>query len=110
MITWGIRAALAEHSRLIRYPQRQRKKLRAFENIKHAPEAETLSDAEIATHMGLSEQMIEGLTALSNYTRVPLRETMPSPSPRPEEVIYAHQRAKTMQERVAEAVCAYKST
>ena len=33
MITWGVRAALAEQSRLIRYPQLQRKKLRVFEKI-----------------------------------------------------------------------------
>ena len=104
MITWGIRAALAEQSRLIRYSQLQRKKLRAFEKIKHAPDTEKLSDAEIATKMGLSEQMVEDLTALSQYTRVPLSETMPSPSPSPEEVIYAHKRAKTLQERVSEAV------
>jgi RNA polymerase nonessential primary-like sigma factor len=104
MITWGIRAALAEQSRLIRYPQLQRKKLPAFEKIKHSPDTEKLSDAEIATTMGLSEHMVEDLTALSQYTRVPLSETMPSPSPSHEEVIYSHKRAKTIQERVSEAV------
>src|SRR6266446_8917092 len=95
MITWGIRAALAEQSRLIRYPQLQRKKLRAFEKLQHAPEAAKLSDAAMATKMGLSEQMIEDLHALSQYTRVPLSETMPSPSPSHAEVIYSHKRAKT---------------
>ena len=104
MVTWGIRAVLAEQSRLIRYPQLQRNKLRAFENIKHAPDAEQLSDAEIATHMGLSGQMVADLTALSHYTRVPLRETMPSPAPSHTEVIYAHKREQTRRERVAEAV------
>jgi RNA polymerase nonessential primary-like sigma factor len=104
MITWGIRAALAEQSRLIRYPQLQRKKLRAFEKIKHTPDATKLSDAEIATKMDLSEHMVEDLTALSHYTRVPLSDTMPSPSPSHEEVIYSHKRAKTIQERVSEAV------
>ena len=54
--------------------------------------------------MDLSEHMVEDLTVLSQYTRVPLRDTMPSPSPSHAEVIYSHKRAKTIQERVSEAV------
>src|SRR5215831_3186258 len=104
MVTWGIRAVLAEQSRLVRYPQLQRNTLRAFEHIKRAPDAEQLSDAEMATKMGLSGQMVADLTALSHYTRVPLRETMPAPAPSHAEVIYAHNREQTRRERVAEAV------
>jgi RNA polymerase sigma factor (sigma-70 family) len=100
-IEWNIRKALAKESRLVRYPMNQHEQLPEFEKIKQSsPEAEKLSDAEIAQKMGVSEHVAKDLRELANYTLAPLYDTIPSQSPTPEEAIFTQQRDKKVRECV----------
>jgi RNA polymerase primary sigma factor len=100
-IEWGIRKALAQEGRLVRYPMNQHEQLPAFEKLhQHFPDADKLSDAEIASKMGVSEPVARDLRELAHYTLEPLYDSAPSPSLSPEAVLYTHQRDKKIHERV----------
>ncbi len=112
-IEWKINRAIAEQSGIIRIPEYEQRELHKFERAKEklSEGARDLSDLEIGNKIGIKQDKVEDLTALSKRTIISLtlsrreednntvlQDTIPSKNPDVEEVVYSQEQNRLLME------------